>query len=122
VSLGAADGQISPSILDQMVDGILYVSGVLPLDAAGAVVHPGDAAAQTRHVLEAIKSVVEAAGGSLRNVVHNAIFIKNLSDYAALNRVYAEYFAAPYPARYCIQCSLVRADALVEISTIAHIA
>lgn len=83
--------------------------------------HVGDAAAQTRHVLDTIKSVIETAGGTMEDVTFNSIFIRDWADYAALNMVYAEYFPGDKPARFCIQCGLVKPDALVEIATIAHI-
>jgi aminoacrylate peracid reductase len=104
-----------------MADGIVYVAGTLPLDAEANVVHVGDPAAQTRHVLETIKSVIEAAGGSMADVVNNAIFITDWANYAAINTVYAEYFPGAKPARYCVLCGLVKPEALVEIATIAHV-
>jgi len=72
-------------------------------------------------VLETIKSVVEAAGGTMADVVMNHIFLTDWANYAALNAVYAEYFPGNKPARYCIQCGLVKPGALVEIATVAHI-
>ena len=108
----------SPGVL---ADNVVYVSGTLPFDAQNNVVHVGDAAAQTRHVLETIKGVIEAAGGTMEDVVYNMIFVKDFADYAALNAVYASYFPGDKPARFCIQCGLVKPDALVEIATIAHI-
>jgi aminoacrylate peracid reductase len=104
-----------------MADGIVYVSGTLAFDKDNNVVHVGDAAAQTRHVLETIKSVIETAGGTMDDVTFNSIFIRDWVDYAALNKVYAEYFPGDKPARFCIQCGLVKPDALVEIATIAHV-
>lgn len=100
----------------------VYVSGILALDQSGQLVGPGDIRAQTRHVIETIRGVVEAAGGSLDDVNYNAIFLKDLGDYAAMNEVYAEYFANRPPARYCIEAKLVRPEFLVEISSIAHLA
>jgi aminoacrylate peracid reductase len=100
----------------------VYVSGVLALDAAGQLVGAGDVKAQTRHVLDGIKAVVEAAGGSLDDVVYNAIFLKDLADYAAMNEVYAGYFPSRPPARYCIRADLVKPEFLVEISSIAQLA
>ncbi|HSV78172.1 MAG TPA: pyrimidine utilization protein C [Ramlibacter sp.] len=100
---------------------VVYVSGVLPLDAQGLVVGPGDVTAQSRHVIETIKSVVEAAGGSLDDVTYNAIFLQDLGDYAAMNKVYAEYFGMASPARYCIRADLVKPECMVEISSIAHL-
>lgn len=99
----------------------LYVSGMLAMDAQGAVVGEGDIEAQTRHVLEAIRAVVEAAGGQMAHVVHNAIFLKDFAHYAGMNKVYAEYFPQDPPARYCIRADLFKAECLVEISSIAQL-
>jgi aminoacrylate peracid reductase len=112
---------IAPYSPGTLADGIVYVSGTLPFDKQNNVVHVGDAAAQTRHVLETIKSVVETAGGTMADVAFNSIFITDWANYATINQVYAEYFPGDKPARFCIQCGLVKPDALVEIATIAHI-
>ena len=112
---------IAPFSPGTMADGIVYVSGTLAFDKDNNIVHAGDAAAQTRHVLETIKSVVETAGGTMADVTLNSIFIRDWADYAALNKVYTEFFPGDKPARYCIQCGLVKPDALVEISSIAHV-
>lgn len=112
---------LAPYVPGTLADGVLYVSGTLPLDAEANVVHAGDAAAQTRHVLETIKGVVTAAGGTMDDVTFNHVFLKDWADYAAINGVYAEYFPGEKPARYCIQCGLVKPDALVEIASIAHL-
>ena len=57
----------------------------------------------------------------MNDVTFNSIFIRDWADYAALNKVYGEYFPGDKPARYCIQCGLVKPDALVEIASIAHV-
>ena len=100
---------------------VLYVSGTLALDRDGKVIGAGDVRAQTRAVLESIKSVIEAAGGSMRDIAFNAIFLKDLADYKAMNEVYAEYFPSNPPARYCIRADLVRDEFLVEIASTAHL-
>ncbi|HSV83498.1 MAG TPA: pyrimidine utilization protein C [Ramlibacter sp.] len=112
---------LAPYVPGTLADGVLYVSGTLPLDANNDVVHVGDAAAQTRHVLTAIRRVLEAAGGSMEDIAFNHVFLRDWSDYAAINAVYAEFFPGQKPARYCIQCGLVKPDALVEIASIAHL-
>jgi aminoacrylate peracid reductase len=112
---------IAPFSPGTLADGVVYVSGTLPFDKDNNVVHVGDAAAQTRHVLSVIKSVIETAGGTMEDVTFNSIFITEWANYAAVNRVYAEFFPGEKPARFCIQCGLVKPDALVEIATIAHI-
>jgi aminoacrylate peracid reductase len=99
----------------------VYVSGTLALDSNGNLVGKGDVKAQTRHVLETIKAVLEAAGGSMRDVTFNQIFLTSMSDYAAMNEVYREYFPDKPPARYCIRADLVRPEFLVEIASTAHL-
>lgn len=73
-------------------------------------------------VLETIRKVIETAGGTMADVTFNSIFITDWKNYAAINEIYAEFFPGDKPARFCIQCGLIKPDALVEIATIAHIA
>lgn len=108
----------SPGVV---ADNILYVSGILALDNEGRVIGAGDAVVQTRAVLETIRSIVEAAGGSMADIVFNQIFLKDLADYGAMNSVYKEYFPSEFPARYCIRADLVRPEFLVEICSTAHL-
>ena len=112
---------LAPYSPGTLADGVVYVSGTLAFDKDNNVVHVGDAAAQTHHVLTTIKSVVETAGGTMDDVTFNSIFITDWANYGAVNKVYAEFFPGDKPARYCIQCGLVKPDALVEIATIAHV-
>ena len=112
---------IAPFSPGTYADGVVYVSGTLAFDKDNNVAHVGDAEAQTRQVLETIKSVIETAGGTMDDVTMNHIFLKDWADYGAINKVYAEYFPGEKPARFCIQCGLVKPDFLVEIATIAHI-
>ncbi|AWI84970.1 pyrimidine utilization protein C [Alloyangia pacifica] len=112
---------LAPYLPGVLADGVVYVSGTLPFDKENNVVHVGDAAAQTKHVLETIKSVIETAGGTMDDVVMNHIFVTDWDNYGAVNEVYATYFPGDKPARYCIQCGLVKPDALVEIATVAVI-
>lgn len=100
---------------------VLYVSGTLAMDVTGRTVGVGDVRAQTRHVLESIKSVLVAAGGAMTDITFNQIFLKDLGDYAAMNEVYREYFPVSPPARYCIRADLVKPEFLVEIASTAHI-
>ncbi len=113
---------IAPYSAAAKAGNTVYVSGVLALGEGGIVLHVGDAAAQTRAVLETIKTTLEAAGATMADIAFNHIFLKDLADYAAFNSVYAEYFPGPKPARYCIKTELVKPDCLVEIASIAHLA
>ena len=100
---------------------VVYVSGTLALDKDGKTVGAGDARAQTRFIIESIRAVLEAAGGSLGDIAFNHIFLKDLKDYAAMNEVYREFFPSQQPARYCIRADLVKPEFLVEIASIAHL-
>jgi len=112
---------IAPFSAGSKAGNTVYVSGTLALGEGGVVLHPGDATAQTRQVLETIKRVVAAAGGTMADVTFNMIFLKDFADYPQMNAVYAEYFPSPCPARYCIRADLVKPEFLVEISSIAHL-
>ena len=113
---------IAPYSAGAKAGNTVYVSGVLALGEGGAVLHPGDARLQTRHVLETIRTILEAAGGTMSDIAMNHIFLKDLGDYAAFNEVYAAYFPGDKPARYCIRAELVKPGCLVEIASVAHLA
>lgn len=113
---------LAPFVPATKADNIVYVSGTLAFDEHNNVVHVGDAAAQTRHILETIKRVLATAGGTMNDVTFNHVFVKDWADYGAINAVYAEYFPGDKPARYCVQTGLVKPEALVEIASVAHVA
>ena len=112
---------LAPYSSGTSADGIVYVSGTLPIQPDGTTAAPGDAAGQTRHVLETIRTVLDAAGGTMDDVTFNHVFLTDWANYAAVNAVYAEYFPGEKPARYCIQCTLVKPDCLIEIASVAHV-
>ena len=98
---------------------LICTAGMLSMDASGNLVGAGDAGAQTRQVLENVKEILEAAGGSLDDVVYNMIFLADLADYQAMNEVYGSYFPRNPPARACVQAGLVKPEFLVEIAATA---
>jgi aminoacrylate peracid reductase len=112
---------LAPYSSGTTADGIVYVSGTLAIDPDGTIAHVGDAAAQARHVLETIRKVIETAGGTMADVTFNHVFLTDWANYPAINAVYAEYFPGEKPARFCIQCGLVKPDLLVEIASVAHV-
>ena len=111
---------IAPYSAGTKAGGTVYVSGTLALGPGGTVLHPDDAAAQTRYVLETIRTTLEAAGATMEDVAFNHIFLTDWSHYPAMNAVYAEFFPGAKPARYCIQCGLVKPGLVVEIASVAH--
>lgn len=112
---------LAPYVPGTKAGNTVYVSGTLALDADGAIVGAGDVRAQTRCVIEAIRKVLRAGGADLGNVAYNHVFLKNRSDYAAMNEVYGEYFGDAPPARYCIIAELVKPEFLIEIASVAYL-
>jgi aminoacrylate peracid reductase len=112
---------LAPYSSGTMADGIVYVSGMLAINEDGTTAHVGDAAKQTRHVLESVRKTIEAAGGTMADITFNHVFISDLVNYAAVNAVYAAYFPGDKPARFCIRCDLVKPEFLVEIASVAHL-
>lgn len=97
---------------------MLFTSGQLPINPVTGEIS-GDVADQTRQVLENLKAVVEAAGGTLADVVKTTVFITDLSGFAAMNAVYEQYFPVRPPARSTVEISGLAKNALVEIELVA---
>ena len=96
----------------------VYFSGQIPLDPATGELVSADIATEARRVFDNLRAVSEAAGGSLDHVVRIGIYLTDLSDFAAVNAVMAEYFQAPYPARSTIQVSGLPKGARVEVDAV----
>lgn len=103
------------------VNGLLFVSGQVSIDSKTNEFLPGDIAQQTQRVLDNLKAIVEAAGSKLGHVVKTTVYLKNMSDFAAMNEVYAKYFAGAPPARSTVEVARLPKDALVEMDVIATV-
>ena len=79
----------------------------------------GDVAAQTDRVLKNVSSILQAAGSGLEKVVRSTVFLKNMSEFPAMNEVYGRYFSASPPARSTVEAARLPKDVLVEIDVIA---
>lgn len=100
-------------------NGFVFVSGQIPLDPATQQLVDGDVAAQTERVLQNLSGILKAAGSSLEQVVKAGVFLKNMSDFAAMNEVYGRYFTQSPPARATVEVARLPKDVLVEIDVIA---
>jgi 2-iminobutanoate/2-iminopropanoate deaminase len=103
------------------VNGLLFVSGQVSIDPKNNEFVPGDIRQQTERTLENVKGIVEAAGSKMSHVVKTTVFLKNISDFAAMNEVYARYFVAAPPARSTVEVARLPKEALVEMEVIATI-
>jgi 2-iminobutanoate/2-iminopropanoate deaminase len=101
------------------INGLLYLSGQIPLDPKTNEMISGDIKAQTERVLENIKGILESAGSNLHHVVKTTVFLKDMNEFPAMNEVYAKYFTTAHPARSTVQVARLPKDASVEIEVIA---
>ena len=102
------------------VGDLLFCSGQVPIDPAHPTAPaPADIRDQTRRVLENIKVLLAAEGLDFRHVVKSTVFMTQLSEFAGMNAVYAEYFPQPFPARSTVQVSALPRGSAVEIEVVA---
>jgi 2-iminobutanoate/2-iminopropanoate deaminase len=111
-----AIGPYSPTI---KVGNMLFLSGSIPMDPATGQMVTGDIAEQATRVMENIKALLQSAGADFRHVVKTTVFLADMNEFAAMNAVYATYFAAPYPARSTVQVARLPRDCRLEIEVIA---
>jgi 2-iminobutanoate/2-iminopropanoate deaminase len=119
IATANAPKAIGPYSQAVRLNGMVFFSGQIPLDpATGELVH-GTIQMQTERVLENLKAVVHAAGLTMQHVVKTTVFLKNLSDFAAMNEVYAKYLGANSPARSTVEVARLPRDVHIEIDAIA---
>lgn len=111
----AAIGPYSQAI---KINNLVFLSGQIPLNPQTNELVMENISAQTHQVFKNISAVVEAAGGTLANVVKLTIFVTDLADFATVNSVMAEYFTEPYPARSTVQISALPKNVNIEIEAI----
>ena len=109
---------IGPYAQAVAVDGWLFTSGQIPLNAAGELVD-GDVTVQTTQVLDNLHAVLTAAGGGFDKVGKTTVFLADMNDFAAMNAVYAARFGSHTPARSTVQVARLPKAAKVEIEVIA---
>lgn len=112
----AAIGPYSQAI---EVNGFVYASGQLPIDPATGAFPEGGVKEQTRQSLLNVKAILEEAGLALSNVVKTTVYLADMGDFAAMNEVYSQFFAQPFPARSAIAVKALPKGALVEVEVVA---
>ena len=124
ISTRSAPAAIGPYSQAVRIGNVLYTSGQVALDPASGAIVAGGIAEQTERVLENLKAVLAAGSASLAHVVKTTVFLKSMGDFAAMNEIYARYFAADGvvpPARSTVEVARLPKDALIEIEVIAHL-
>ena len=113
----AAIGAYSQAVLS---GSTLYISGQLPINPATGKIEDG-IEEQTRRSMNNIQKIVEAAGGRAENIIKCGIFIKDMNDFAKMNKVYKSFFEKDFPARFVVEVSRLPKDVLIEIDAIAEL-
>jgi len=118
IATTAAPGAIGP--YSQAIDAgaFVYCSGQIPVDPATGIV-PEGITAQTHQSLRNVEAILKEAGLTMDNVIKTTVFMADMNDFAAMNAVYAEHFAAPFPARSAVAVRELPKQVLVEIEVIA---
>jgi 2-iminobutanoate/2-iminopropanoate deaminase len=122
VSTPHAPQAIGPYSQAVRMGDLLFLSGQIPLDPATGALIDGDIATQTRRVFENLGAILEAAGASFAQVARTTVYLADMADFAAMNEVYATFFAAPAPARSTVQAAGLPKSARIEIDLIASLA
>ena len=118
ISTEKAPAAIGPYSQAIEVNGMVYTSGIIPVDPATGNI-PQGSVEQAKQALTNLSNLLEAAGTSMDNVIKTTVFIKEMNDFGAINEVYATYFTGDFPARSCVEVARLPKDVMLEIEAIA---
>lgn len=119
ISTPLAPAAVGPYSQAVEVNDTLYISGQLPINPVTAKIEATDIAGQTDQVFKNITAILKAAGYSMDDVVKNWVYLSDISNFAAMNEVYKQYFKSDFPARAAFAVKDLPMGALVEIETVA---
>lgn len=119
ISTEKAPAAIGPYSQAIESNGMVFVSGQLPIDPETGVFASSDIMGQTRQSLTNMRNILESEGLYLSNVVKTTVFLSDMNNFAAMNEVYSSFFSSPFPARSAVAVKTLPKDALVEIECIA---
>ncbi len=121
IATDAAPAAIGPYSQAIVSGGVLYASGQIPLDPATGQITGDDIAAQTEQVLKNLTAVLEGAGASPADVVKTTVYLKDMTEFAAMNEVYGRYFQDQPPARATVEVARLPKDVRIEIDCMATV-
>ncbi len=117
ISTDKAPSAIGPYSQAIEVNGMVFTSGVIPVNPATGEI-PAGIEAQAAQAFANLTNLVEASGASMEKVIKTTVFIKEMNDFGKINEIYAKYFKEPYPARSCVEVARLPKDVLLEIEAI----
>ena len=117
ISTDKAPAAIGPYSQAIEVNGMVFTSGVIPVDPATGNV-ASTIEEQAEQAFSNLRNLIEASGASMDKVVKTTVFIKEMDDFAKINKIYAGYFKEPYPARSCVEVARLPKDVMLEVEAI----
>ena len=121
ISTPKAPAAIGPYSQAVLVNGMLFTSGVIPIDPETNTLVEGDVTVQARQAIGNLKNLIEASGSSMEKVVKTTVFIKDMNDFGKINDIYKDFFTSDFPARSCVEVARLPKDVLIEIEAIATV-
>ena len=119
ISTDKAPAAIGPYSQAIEVNGMIYTSGMIPIDPSTGELVTGSVEAQAEQAISNLEALLAASGSSIEKAVKTAVFISNMDDFGKINEVYAKHFKEPYPARSCVQVARLPKDVAIEIEAVA---
>ncbi len=118
ISTDKAPSAIGPYSQAIEINGMVYTSGVIPVNPATGEI-PEGVEAQANQAFQNLCNLVEASGSKVENIVKTTVFIKEMNDFGKINEIYKNYFKEPFPARSCVEVARLPKDVLIEIEAVA---
>ncbi len=118
ISTDKAPAAIGPYSQAIEVNGMVYTSGVIPVNPATGEI-PEGVEAQAEQAFSNMKALLAASGTGMEQVVKTTVFIKEMNDFGKINEIYAKYFTGTFPARSCVEVARLPKDVLLEVEAIA---
>lgn len=119
ISTDKAPAAIGPYSQAIEVNGMIFTSGVIPIDPTTNTLVEGDIAVQAKQAIGNLAALLKEAGSDCDQVIKTTVFIKDMNDFGKVNEIYAEYFHGECPARSCVEVARLPKDVLIEIEAIA---
>ena len=121
ISTPKAPAAIGPYSQAVLVNGMLFTSGVIPIDPETNTLVEGDVTVQARQAIGNLQNLIEASGSSMDKVGKTTVFIKDMNDFGKINDIYKDFFTSDFPARSCVEVARLPKDVLIEIEAIATV-
>lgn len=118
ISTKNAPAAIGPYSQAIEVNGMIYTSGMIPINPQTGELVTGSVEEQAEQAFLNLKALIEASGSSMDKVVKTVVFIKNMDDFGKINAIYEKYFTEPYPARSCVEVARLPKDVVLEVEAV----